>query len=61
MGKILWTEADEELCKKLLLEGVSYKEIANQLNRTIGAINAKKNKYFEINTNQIYKFNKNYK
>ena len=48
MGKILWTEADEELCKKLLLEGKSYKEIADVLNKDVNAIKRKNYKDFKI-------------
>lgn len=62
MSKNLWTIEEEDLCKKLLLEGKSYKEISNIICRTEGAIRSKRAIYFkDINTSQIYKNSSNYK
>ena len=61
MGKRSWTEADEELCKKLILEGKTYKEISKILNKTIGAISSKNNKKLKVDTSETCKYNIHYK
>lgn len=49
-----WTKEEEELCKKLLLEGKSYKEIAIILNRNIPSLRTKNSKKFHIDVGYFW-------